>query len=330
MSKEYYEILGLNKDASKENIKKAYRKLALKYHPDKHAKKSESEKKVAEEKFKQISEAYQVLSDPKTKKKYDMFGKQGSNGPNGFNGGGFNGGSFGSNDAFNIFNQFFNNDKSGFSFNFGSNQNMRSPHMQSQQPQRRKYNNFHSNAHPKGSESQVDYEVSLQDFYNGNNKKIKIDNKIGNRLMSSTEQFTIQKGWREGVRITFEGKASCADGLLPGNLILNLKEKAGSMKDFGFARKIYFYSNNLDTRDESLKYSDLVCILDINMDEALNGTTKILKHMDGRNINVNIPKLKHSDEEIKIASEGMPIRKKGKIIGKGNLYIKFNIKLKID
>ncbi|HFQ80548.1 MAG TPA: J domain-containing protein, partial [Desulfobacterales bacterium] len=66
---DYYKVLGVNKQATKDEIKKVYRKLALKYHPDRN-----KGDKQAEEKFKQISEAYAVLSDPEKKKQYDTFG----------------------------------------------------------------------------------------------------------------------------------------------------------------------------------------------------------------------------------------------------------------
>jgi curved DNA-binding protein len=69
---DYYQILGVSRDASPDDIKKAYRKLALKYHPDK----AKGDKKVAEEKFKQLSEAYAVLSNPEKRKEYDQFGSQ--------------------------------------------------------------------------------------------------------------------------------------------------------------------------------------------------------------------------------------------------------------
>jgi curved DNA-binding protein len=69
---DYYQILGVSRDATPEEIKKAYRKLALKYHPDK----AKGDKKQAEEKFKQISEAYAVLSDPQKKQEYDLVGSQ--------------------------------------------------------------------------------------------------------------------------------------------------------------------------------------------------------------------------------------------------------------
>lgn len=75
MAKDYYEILGVNKDATEEDIKKAFRKSALKYHPDRNP-----GDKEAEDKFKEINEAYQVLSDPQKRSQYDQFGTADFNG----------------------------------------------------------------------------------------------------------------------------------------------------------------------------------------------------------------------------------------------------------
>ncbi|HKM13599.1 MAG TPA: molecular chaperone DnaJ [Candidatus Methanomethylophilaceae archaeon] len=83
MGKDYYETLGLGKEASPEEIKSAYRKLAKKYHPDV----SEETKEVAEAKFKEVSEAYEVLSDPEKKETYDRYGSDAINSQ--FSGGGF-------------------------------------------------------------------------------------------------------------------------------------------------------------------------------------------------------------------------------------------------
>jgi len=69
--KDYYNILGVSKNATQDDIKKAYRKLAVKYHPDKN-----SGSKVAEDKFKDIGEAYEVLKDPEKRKQYDQFGHE--------------------------------------------------------------------------------------------------------------------------------------------------------------------------------------------------------------------------------------------------------------
>jgi molecular chaperone DnaJ len=71
---DYYEILGVSKDASDSEIKKSYRKLSIKYHPDKQSSKTESEKKEAEDKFKELNEAYSVLKDKEKRQKYDQFG----------------------------------------------------------------------------------------------------------------------------------------------------------------------------------------------------------------------------------------------------------------
>ena len=86
--RDYYEVLGLQKGASDSDIKKAFRKMAMKYHPDKN-----SGDKEAEEKFKEVNEAYAVLSDPDKKNKYDRFGHAGVDPNAGFGGGG--GGGFG-------------------------------------------------------------------------------------------------------------------------------------------------------------------------------------------------------------------------------------------
>lgn len=74
MAKNYYEILGVTKSASDDEIKNAFRKLSLKYHPDRQNGKSDSEKKDAEEKFKEIAEAYSILSDKDKRKQYDTYG----------------------------------------------------------------------------------------------------------------------------------------------------------------------------------------------------------------------------------------------------------------
>ena len=102
--KDYYEVLGVPKDATEDVIRKAYKKLAIKWHPDKHV----DDKKEAEEKFKEISEAYSVLSDPKKKREYDTGGMD------------FEGfGGFDDFDPFAMFESFFGKGRGFGNFGFG-------------------------------------------------------------------------------------------------------------------------------------------------------------------------------------------------------------------
>ena len=123
--RDYYEVLGIQKSASDDDIKQAYRKAALKWHPDRWVSGTDAEKKTAEEKFKEASEAYSVLSDPQKRAKYDQFGFAGVDGAAGpdfsqgfgnlndilenlFGGGfSFGGGGFNTSDLGDIFSQMF-------------------------------------------------------------------------------------------------------------------------------------------------------------------------------------------------------------------------------
>ncbi len=84
--RDYYEVLGVAKNATEQEIKAAYKKMAIKYHPDRQGDKSEAEKKEAEAKFKEAAEAYDVLHDPQKRQRYDQFGFAGVGGAGGFGG----------------------------------------------------------------------------------------------------------------------------------------------------------------------------------------------------------------------------------------------------
>src|SRR3954464_15365093 len=109
MSKQdYYEVLGVGRNATEVEIKKAYRQMALKYHPDKNP-----DNKEAEDKFKVAAEAYEVLSDRDKRQRYDQYGHQGVNG----NGnGGFGGGGMSMDDIFSHFGNVFGEDSPFESF----------------------------------------------------------------------------------------------------------------------------------------------------------------------------------------------------------------------
>ena len=113
--RDYYEVLGVSKSATPDEIKKAYRKLAMKYHPDRN------HEPGAEDKFKEINEAYEVLSDEKKRATYDQFGHAGMDGAFG-QGGGFSGGVTDFGDLGDIFGSFFGGGYGGGGSRLTSNQ----------------------------------------------------------------------------------------------------------------------------------------------------------------------------------------------------------------
>ena len=102
--RDYYEVLGVSKNASDDEIKKAYKKMAIKYHPDRNP-----DDKEAEAKFKEAAEAYDVLRDPQKRARYDQFGPEGVNGAGGFGSGGMN-----MDDIFSMFGDIFGGHGGGF------------------------------------------------------------------------------------------------------------------------------------------------------------------------------------------------------------------------
>lgn len=149
--KDYYKILGVDKSASAEDIKKAYKKVALKYHPDRNP-----GDKVAEEKFKEAAEAYDVLRDPDKRARYDQFGAAGVEGMNGGAGGGFNAQDV--NDIFSHFSDIFGDMGFGFGgFQGGTRQGRRQS-----RPQYR------------GGDLRMKVKLSLEEIAKGVTKKFKV------------------------------------------------------------------------------------------------------------------------------------------------------------
>ncbi len=147
--RDYYEVLGVDKNASANDIKKAYRKLAIQYHPDKNP-----GDKEAEEKFKEAAEAYGVLSDPDKKARYDQFGFEGLGGAGGA--GGFNGAGMDINDIFSMFGDIFGG-RGGFGGfgGFGGGGSSRP-------------------AKFRGSDQRVKVKLTLQEIASGVTKKFKL------------------------------------------------------------------------------------------------------------------------------------------------------------
>lgn len=150
MKKDYYEILGIDKGATAEQIKKAYRKKAIEYHPDKNP-----GDKEAEENFKKAAEAYEVLSDPDKKARYDQYGHAAFEGGGGFNGGGMN-----MDDIFSQFGDIFGSAFGGGFGGFGG------------------FGGGGGQRRMKGSNLRIKVKLTLEEVVNGVEKKIKVKRKV--------------------------------------------------------------------------------------------------------------------------------------------------------
>jgi len=146
--RDYYEVLGVGRNATADEIKKAYRQQAIKYHPDKNP-----NDHTAEEKFKEAAEAYEVLSNPDKKAKYDQFGHQGMGGNGGFSGGGMN-----MEDIFSQFGDVFSG--TGFEGFFGGGSRGGGRGMR------------------QGSNLRIKLKLNLEEAANGVEKKIKVKRNV--------------------------------------------------------------------------------------------------------------------------------------------------------
>lgn len=153
MSKrDFYEILGVSKSASADEIKKAYRKVAMQFHPDRNP-----GDKAAEEKFKEAAEAYEILSDADKKAKYDRFGHQ-AFGPGTGGGGGYGGGGMDMNDIFSQFGDVFGDDMFGGFFGGGQSRSRGGAKARGQ----------------RGSNLRIKLKLNFEEIANGVNKQVKV------------------------------------------------------------------------------------------------------------------------------------------------------------
>ena len=166
--KDYYETLNLSKSASESEIKKAYRKLAIKYHPDKNP-----GNKEAEQSFKEAAEAYEILSNSQKKQQYDQFGHAAFSGGQGFGGGG--GGGMSMDDIFDHFGDVFGSSFGGGGFGRGGGRRVR-----------------------KGSNLRVKLKLTLEDIVNGVQKKIKVQKLVA----ASGVEFTSCSSCRGSGQVT--------------------------------------------------------------------------------------------------------------------------------
>ena len=338
--RDYYDVLGVNKNASPEELKSAYRKLAVKYHPDKNP-----GDKAAEDKFKEASEAYGVLSDKSKKENYDNFGhaafENGGGGKGGFGGfGGFSGADFSD-----IFEDFFGD--------FGGG--------------RRSSRSRSSNN--RGSDLRYDLSISLEEAYLGKKQNIQFSttercdtckgngskpgsspdrctycggngrvrsnqgfftvqqtcpqcagsgeeitnpcndcNGQGNKQASKKVSVTIPKGEDDGTRIRLAGKGEAGTrGGASGDLYLFINVKSHDL----FKRS-----------DVNLFFEFPISIAD-----AALGTTIEIPTIDGKKAKIKIPDGTQDGKQFRLKGKGMPYMRGS---GNGDLYVQINTEVPIS
>lgn len=285
---DYYDILGIKKNASADDVKNAYRKLALKYHPDKA---TPENKMNHEEQFKKISDAYSVLSDPEKRKKYDMFGKDGVDGSAG--NGGFN---FTSGRGFNadeLFRQMFSGG-GGFEGGFFGGDDDESPNGHP-------FTNVHFvNRQQKGKLITREISVTLEDIFKGSVRKLKVPTK---QNVSEIVEVKIPRGADDTFSYIYRNKIYAGENIIPSDMKVIVIRK----------------DHPIFTRD----CSDLHMKLTVLVSEAMSGITRELKMIDGDVCALNIKKLNESDYVHIIPNKGLYTEGTDQ---RGSLHIHFNVK----
>lgn len=306
-AKSYYDLLQVSKSANEDQIKRAYRKLALKYHPDKNPGDEEANKK-----FTDISNAYEVLSNKEKRQIYDRYGEEGLKQHSAQNSGG--GGGFGND----IFSQFF-----GGRFGFGGEEE-------------------EEEKTPKGDQVTVELEATLEDLYIGSTltfwrdknivrpapgkRKCNCKNKMVTKQIGPGmyQQFTqqvcedcpnvkyvrdglpltvdIEKGMKDGQEITFYEEGEPVTEGDPGDLKFVIR----SVPHAAFTRD----GNNLQMK------------MSISLVDALVGFKQNIKHLDGHEVSVGTSGVTKPGEVRKIKGEGMPIYETTRF---GDLYVTFTV-----
>lgn len=332
---DYYEVLGVDKNASNDDIKKAYRKLAVKYHPDRNP-----DNKEAEEMFKKVSEAYEVLSDEQKRQRYDQFG---FNDPGaGFGEGGFN--------PFDIFNSFFGGGSASGFGGFGG------------------FGDDGASANLRGSNIRVRVRVSLSDVLNGVEKHFKVKKYVhcqhcdgtGAKDKSSIETCPKCKGRGRVIRSqrTILGmmqtesvcpdcngngkhiKSKCphcnGEGIVLGEEVIDVNIPAGvadgmqlNMEGYGNAGRHGGPAGDLFilveeepqttyVRDDTTLYYNLV--LDFPT-AALGGDVEI-PLVEGESYKLHIKPGTQPDSQIRLAGKGLPQLRRG---GRGEMVVNVSL-----
>lgn len=277
MAKSYYDVLGVKKSASSDEIKKAFRKLAQKHHPDAGG---------DEETFKQINEAYEVLSDPKKKAQYDRFGTVGDFGQaaGGWGGSPFGGGrtytrsgggSAGGFDWSDIFSSMRSGDGA-----FGSNWD------------------FNVNRAQKGNDLQARVELSFDEAFSGTTKKVSI--RIPSTGETQTVTVKVPAGAVDGGKLRYRGKGEYgSNGGKRGDLLIVTAIKPHA---------VYSRSG-----------ADVLMDLPVSFDEAALGTSIVVPAPDGSKVKLRVPAGTQPGRVLRVKGKGAA---KVKGSGTGDLKVK--------
>ncbi|XP_016412106.1 dnaJ homolog subfamily B member 13-like [Sinocyclocheilus rhinocerous] len=281
MGRDYYSILEINRNATDADIKKAYRRLALKHHPG-----SSSSHARAAELFSLLAEAFDALSDPRKKATYDTFGEEGLKGgiPSelGVNGAWSSGYVYHGN-ADETFRQFFGGDNpfAELFTNDGSEDNkaFKSLHGQKEKLQ--------------DPPIERDLHLALEDLYYGCTKKIKISSRVMNEdghtssIRDKILTFTVKAGWNEGTRITFSKEGDQGPNSIPADIVFVIRQR---------------HHPRFDCQNDNLYYT-----AHISLEKALIGFSVEVETLDGRLLNIPINDIVHPQYTKVVTGEGMPL-----------------------
>ena len=285
--KDYYEILGVPRGANDSEIKKAFRKLAREYHPY-----VARDKKKAEEKFKELNEAYEVLSDPEKRRKYDQLGANWKSGaefrpPPGWEG--FGGGQtfhgrgqggdefefrFGGTGFSDFFEQLFGS-TGGRRGGFGRFSNIEEPEMAE-----------------RGRDIEGDIMVTLDEAMHGSVRPVNVRHTVGRSVKTETHQVKIPPGVTEGQRLRIAGRGEAGSG-------------------GGTAGDLFLRVRLAKHPDFEVEGHNLVYEADLAPWEAVLGTNLSVPALDGR-VNIKIPPGTQNGQKLRVRGRGLPDRSGGR------------------
>ena len=338
----YYDTLGVDKSASADEIKKAYKKMAIKYHPDRNP-----GDKEAEEKFKEAAEAYNVLSDPDKRARYDQFGKEGMNGAGGYGGAG----GFGDFDINDILNSVFGGGFNFGGFGFGGGGAQRQQH--------------------QGGDLRLKVRLTLEEVANGCTKKFKVRKNVacpecggsgsesghtpdtcpdcqgkGYVLRQVRSMFGIMQQQSpcprcggEGTIITHKCPHCKGEGMVSGEevvevqipagvqegMVLNVPGKGHAAKRGGIPGDIQVLISEEPSADFIRDESDLIYNLLLTVSQAALGASVEIPTVGGK-ARVNIKPGTQPGTRMRLRGKGLPqLRSNGTSYGKGDIVINISV-----